>query len=34
MTLEQEFGNLATYDQPTDDIFVAAGRPAILPALQ
>jgi hypothetical protein len=32
MTLEQEFENLATDDQPIDDIFVAAGRPAILPA--
>ncbi len=32
MTLEQEFENLAADDQPIDDIFVAAGRPAILPA--
>lgn len=34
MTLEQEFENLANNDQPIDDIVVAAGRPAILPARQ
>ncbi len=31
LALEDEFDNLANDDQPIDDIFVAEGRPAILP---
>ncbi|MDD5210618.1 MAG: hypothetical protein PHV36_14610 [Elusimicrobiales bacterium] len=31
LSLEQEFENLANDDQPITDIFVAAGRSAILP---